>query len=443
MSFGNESEVLEFKKTTGELSEAIIDIVAMLNKHGKGTVYFGVKNDGTVCGMDINDSTTRYVSTKIYEQIKPQIYPSISVETYNGLSVVKVSFEGKKKPYSAEGKYDIRVSDESRELNPIELVNMIMNENYATWEELTSNVTIDDVDDDIMMNFLEKAIKYQRIENMEYDKKTLLSKLNLIASDGIHLNNAGKYLFSNKKPITLKMAVFATDVKQTFIDMTNIEGNIFECIDLAEKYVKAHINWKVEIEGFERVEIPEIPINALREIIVNSFAHANYVGLSKNEINIHPNRVAIYNPGSFPDGYNPEDFVNNDLSSKIRNELICKTLFKCKAVETWGTGLRNTFNLCESKNIKLGYEKEHDGFWFFFYRTNVTNYVTVNDTIKLTEIEQKVLIAIKNNPKITREILSAELNRTSRQIQRVIDSLKEKKLIERIGSSKGGYWRCN
>jgi predicted HTH transcriptional regulator len=126
-----------------------------------------------------------------------------------------------------------------------------------------------------------------------------------------------------------------------------------------------------------------------------------------------PNRVAIYNP---------EDFVNNDLSSKIRNELICKTLFKCKAVETWGTGLRNTFNLCESKNIKLGYEKEHDGFWFFFYRTNVT----VNDKIKLTEIEQKVLIVIKNNPKITREILSAELNRTSRQIQRVIDSLKKK-----------------
>ena len=225
--------------------------------------------------------------------------------------------------------------------------------------------------------------------------------------------------------------------------MTNIEGNIFECIDLAEKYVKAHINWKVEIEGFERVEIPEIPINALREIIVNSFAHANYVGLSKNEIDIHPNRVAIYNPGSFPDGYNPEDFVNNDLSSKIRNELICKTLFKCKAVETWGTGLRNTFNLCESKNIKLGYEKEHDGFWFFFYRTNVTNDVTANDTIKLTEIEQKVLIAIKNNPKITREILSAELNRTSRQIQRVIDSLKEKKLIKRIGPSKSGYWRCN
>lgn len=426
MTFGSESEILEFKKTTGELDEAIIDIVAMLNKHGKGIVYFGVKNDGSICGMDVNDSTTRYVSTKIYEQIKPHIYPTITTEEYNDQIVVKVSFEGKQRPYSAQGRYYIRVSDESRELNPVELVNMIMNENYSTWEELSSNDTIDNINEDVLKIFLKKAIKCQRIERMEYDKRNVLSKLNLLANDGVHLNNAGRYLFSNQKPITLKMAVFATDVKQTFIDMTNIEGNIFECIDLAEKYVKSHINWKVQIENFERVEIPEVPINALREIIVNSFAHANYVGLSKNEIDIHPNRIAIYNPGSFPDGYNPEDFVNNNLSSKIRNEIICKTLFKCKAVETWGTGFRNTFNLCKKRNIRLGYEKEYDGFWFFFYRDNVVNETIIDDTIKLSEIEQKVLTAIRNNPKITREILSIELSRTSRQIQRVIDSLKEK-----------------
>ena len=38
-----ENEHVEFKKSTGELKEAMISLVSMLNKCGYGTVYFGVK----------------------------------------------------------------------------------------------------------------------------------------------------------------------------------------------------------------------------------------------------------------------------------------------------------------------------------------------------------------------------------------------------------------
>ena len=50
-----EDEFTEFKKTTGELNEAMVSISAILNKHGKGTVYFGIKNDGTPNPFTIND----------------------------------------------------------------------------------------------------------------------------------------------------------------------------------------------------------------------------------------------------------------------------------------------------------------------------------------------------------------------------------------------------
>ena len=36
----HETETLEFKKSTGEMKEAVVSLVAMLNKHRKGTVYF-------------------------------------------------------------------------------------------------------------------------------------------------------------------------------------------------------------------------------------------------------------------------------------------------------------------------------------------------------------------------------------------------------------------
>ena len=42
-----EDEHREFKKTTGELNEAMVSVSAMLNKHKEGKVYFGLKNDGT------------------------------------------------------------------------------------------------------------------------------------------------------------------------------------------------------------------------------------------------------------------------------------------------------------------------------------------------------------------------------------------------------------
>lgn len=50
MNLGSESETVEFKKSTGEHKEALQAMSAMLNKHGHGMLYFGVKDDGTVIG---------------------------------------------------------------------------------------------------------------------------------------------------------------------------------------------------------------------------------------------------------------------------------------------------------------------------------------------------------------------------------------------------------
>ena len=40
---GEENEMLEFKTSTAELQSALDSIVAILNKHQKGILYFGVK----------------------------------------------------------------------------------------------------------------------------------------------------------------------------------------------------------------------------------------------------------------------------------------------------------------------------------------------------------------------------------------------------------------
>ncbi len=452
MSFQMENEEIEYKRTTAELYDALVDIAAILNKNSKGVLYFGVKNNGEICGMDVSDVTLRNISMKIYEQIKPQIYPSINVEEVDNKKIIKIEFEGVEKPYSADGKYYIRVADESRELNPVELSKMILNINYKEWERQITDETIDDIDDEALKNFYDKAVGSNRLDNIAYEKENLLFKLKLLANDKIHLNNAGKLLFSKNKPLTVKMAVFATTEKSTFIDMKVFEGNIFSAIEKVEKYIEENVMWRVEINGFERNEIPEIPIEALREIVVNSFAHANYVSISKHEIDIYPNRIAIYNPGCFPNGLKPTDFASKNLASKIRNELICDVLYKCKNIEAWGTGLKKTYSICQSQNIKVGYENEQDGFWFIFYRNNggkeqrkindrVQPYYENNGTliindVEISESEQIVLQEINKDPKVTIKQLSELTKRGERTIQRILNKLKDKNIIKRVDGKK-------
>ena len=59
----------------------------------------------------------------------------------------------------------------------------------------------------------------------------------------------------------------------------------------------------------------------------------------------------------------------------------------------------------------------------------------------LNEIEEKILLYLKSNPKYTICDL-ADLSKFSKSyINKVIKSLKNKKYIERVGADKNGYWK--
>ena len=88
MNFGMEDETLEFKKSTSELNEAMKSVSAMLNKHGHGTIYFGVLPNGEVKGQTISDSTLRDCSRKVFETISPQIIPTIAKKIVDGKEII-------------------------------------------------------------------------------------------------------------------------------------------------------------------------------------------------------------------------------------------------------------------------------------------------------------------------------------------------------------------
>ena len=79
-----ESETIEFKKSIAEFKEAVVAIVAMLNKPGQGEVYFGISDDGKVVGQDIGRMTIKEVTQVVVDNIEPKIYPKVETRKIEG-----------------------------------------------------------------------------------------------------------------------------------------------------------------------------------------------------------------------------------------------------------------------------------------------------------------------------------------------------------------------
>lgn len=442
-----ESEKLEFKKSTSELKEAVISIVAILNKHKQGELYFGINNDGTVIGLTITGKTIRDVTKTISEHIEPKIYPKVEKINIDSRNCIKVEFQGDDTPYFAYGRAYMRVGDEDRQLSAKELENIFLRKNKEklSWESRISGRSLKDVNGKILRQYIARAQSAGRLDFDFEGVKTTLTKLNLIR--GNRLLNACEVLFCDTNPMETQAAVFASEDKTTFLDIKKFQGTIFDMLEKSEQYISEHINWRVKFGKIKREEIPEIPIKAIREALVNSFCHRNYTIPKGNEIAIFRDRVEIYNPGVFPEGYTPEDFIKGKERSILRNPLIAETLYKSKEIEKWGSGLRRIYEECRLNEVQVEFETLKSGFLVIFYRDltiEKTGGVPKDEGISegISEGIKSLLAYIESNPGKRINIIAREMNRPEKTIERWMKKLRDENKVEFRGSKKtGGYYK--
>ena len=441
MNIGKENETLEFRRTTDGLDEAVCSISGMLNSHGHGTLYFGVSQDGEVVGQPVTQKTLNDIAVRIIEAVRPVIYPNVQGVSFDGVEAVRVEFSGLEKPYSAFGRYYKRVHDRTEEMTSSELRSEMFSSDVGSiWENHPTSYGLEAVDHEALRKFYNKAVACDRLEELPvYDEEALLKGLGLYEEG--HLTNAGYYLFSDRKPVVLKTAVYVTDERISFSDINRFEDNIYNLIAISLRYVKDHINWRVEYhDGTSRIEIPEIPIEAVRELLVNAFAHADYKGLTEHEIDITPTTLEIYNPGEFPANLSPEMFATDHIKSMPRNRVILNTLYKSKDVEVFGSGFRKVYAICRSSGTECSYRSAYGGFSFFLSRKRSDTPQPVRTAGRKDTTESAILNMLKTDPTITINQLSEETGKSKRTIQRNLVSLTEKGIIRRLGSDRKGYW---
>ena len=214
MNLGKENETTEFKESTSEKREACEAIAAILNKHSRGDVYFGVFDNGYIKGQAITDSTIKDVSEMISTNIEPRIVPTIENLVIDNKSVLKISFYGNQKPYSAFGKFLIRVGTQNRKMSRDELIRLVQEDNYSlNWERENSNACLDDIDDETLLSYYSEEVNCGRLELKEYSKNKLLSMLDLYKNNIIP--NAAYALFGKNVNIGLIRVSSMLGIKKT------------------------------------------------------------------------------------------------------------------------------------------------------------------------------------------------------------------------------------
>lgn len=438
MNLGKEDEITEFKESTAEFDRACKAIVAMLNKSGEGTIYFGVKDGGDVIGQQIGKDTLSTLTDRLKGSIKPPIYPIVKKETYDDKDVIRVSFSGHSKPYSYKGAFYIRVEQQDLIVDPLVLRELIKegDEFNEKWENEITQYGTESIDEEMVDKFYRQSVAMGRLNKFDHTAEELLTQLRLMING--KFTNAGFYLFGKNCPLVLKCVEYPTTERLDPIDLKRFEGNIFNLIDMGINFVNQKMKWRTEINDVQRKEIPEIPIVSIREIIINSLIHCDYISDSEHQITVDPNNVEIYNPGVFGE-YTPEDYVKEIIPSRTKHKVIQGIVFKAYDIETLGRGLKRMDKYCKEADIDWTYKKYPFGFAFSFQRKNNFDPLT-----KISNsYEEKIILYMKGNNGILENIKTACLicKIKERTVSKALKELVDSKIIERIGSTKTGYWK--
>ena len=339
-----ESETIEFKKSLAELSEGLHSMAAILNKHGSGVLWFGIRNDGKAVGMDVSETTLRKVSQSIAAHIEPKIYPEISTVSVEGKNCIRVAFSGNEKPYYSHGRAYMRVADEDRQLSAKEIEKIILKKNrsQSTWDS-------EPIQDSSFKLDTKKIRQYVRKADLPWtNAQSALESLGL-RSDDRELN-AARVFFSKAPALTLRCAVFASPSTATIIDQHDFTGDILTLIEEADKYILKNIRIGMRLDGLVRIDVPEIDREAFREAIINAFCHRDYRDPDEVRIAIFPDRVEVRNPGTLMEGVSLRTLKTAKVSRR-RNPLIADLLRRIHLIEAWGRGI--PLILDKSPNVRF------------------------------------------------------------------------------------------
>ena len=423
-----ENQNTEYKESWRD--EYIKWICGFANASG-GKMYIGIDDKGNITGI----SDVKKLAEDLPNKVKDILGVLVDVNIKNDLGKVylEIITDGYPYPVNYKGKYYYRTGATNQELKGAALDKFLLGKQGLKWDGTPEPYTSEtDLSDLAFKLFKDRATETQRFdEDVQDDSpRELLEKLNLFAVGG-YLKKASILLFHPKPEkiftgATIKIGFFKTDDDLAYQD--EVRGSLFEQVDkvmdlLITKYLKAQITYK----GVQRKETFPVPVGALREAVLNAIVHKDYSSGIPIQISVYEDKLIIWNEGELPENWTVAK-LKMKHPSRPYNPDIANAFFRSGLIESWGRGTIKIFNEAKAAKIPVPiFRYEDNGFYVIF------NFVEV-------KVEQQVLDLIKDDSKITIAQMGEGLDIPVRTMNRILNDLKDQKIIKRSGSKKEGFW---
>ncbi len=424
--FGRETEYVEYKKSLTEAQDGYVALVAMLNKHCKGKVIFGVKDDGTAVGVDIGKNTLRSISQDISNFIEPRLIPQIEVvEPKEGVRCISVSVEGNDRPYSKSGSYYIRSGEENKIIPRIELRRM-----FQSFTDLLMDAPsfIKDLTFDELIGMMRaRGLHVEDIENV-------LRRQRLIRPDGSF--NMVAELVSDQNPFVLSVSIFSGIDRREVKRTTDFSGHsIMKEMQSVLDYLEAINDTEVDMSSLVRKDTKLFDIGSFREAWVNAVVHNTWMLGIAPAVHVFDDRLEVISYGSIPYGQSDEDFfrgvsmpVNESLMQIFRGlglsehtghgvPVIVESCGR-DAFDISGSNIRVTIPFHRRRSLSAGQSKE-----------------------ALSEKERLILSILMTEPTLTLSKVSEIGNIGVSNTRAIVSALQTKGYLVREGSRKKGSWK--
>lgn len=434
-----EGQFIEFKENFDK--SLAKEIVAFANSEG-GRIFLGITDKKELKGIKITNALKSQI-----QDLAKHCDPTIKIKMieFENILIIDVR-EGEDKPYACSQGFYIRTGPNSQKLTRDEIIEFSISEGKIRFDEqINKNFNYPQDFDEAKLNHYLKLAGLTKNLNVN----DILVNLNVakIIDNELKFNNAGVLFFAkhperfflNSKVVCVN---YQTNEKVNIIDKKILDNGILSNIQEAIDYVIRHINVEFEIKSARRKEIPQYPLEAYREAIVNAIMHCDYFQKSGNiMVEVFRNKLWIWNPGGLVKWLKPENLGKHSMP---RNQIIAELLSKTEYVEKVGSGI----NRIKTAMKELGLQEpvfEYNHHFLTILNDKIGGKGKVPENSqksprKLPENYREILKAIENNPSISRRELASQLNEGEETMQSRLRKLVKDKIIRRIGPDKGGHW---
>jgi ATP-dependent DNA helicase RecG len=258
--------------------------------------------------------------------------------------------------YVLDGRYLGREGSQTNPLSARRLRQLLVERRVVQFETLIPSAsTLDDLDSQQILEYY-RSVHGGESAGLDTAFEFLYHRGVLYRVDGeLRPTNAALLLFGCYPQQSLPNGgILAArfpeqSMSDTFLKQ-ELTGTLPVQLRQAEAFVRANLPRVVRMEGLAHEERPEIPFEAVRELLVNAAAHRDY-NLQGDNIHLYifSDRLEIHSPGGLPGPVTLENLLEARFS---RNPILVQVLSDLGFVERLGYGLKRVVNVMQKAGLR-------------------------------------------------------------------------------------------